>query len=80
MAIADPEKIIRTDEETSIASCRAWYDETDYGKAYCCQMMTLVAGFWDVNVFDATETIDAPAIKYGGMDIKFSALTFDGAQ
>ena len=42
----DVDKLLPTDEDTSIARCKGWYDANDYGKPYCCQMI-IVGPIWD---------------------------------
>ena len=85
----DSEKKSIEDSDTGVASCRAWYDANDYGKPYCCQMVTKNDTWRKPYIVDATSTDEAKAFDHeyttNGVipstdSYKMEALTFDGAQ
>ena len=87
---ANPELLDPFDEDTSVAACRAWYDVKDYGKPFCCNMMSMdmsalfMGRKVDVFVVDSSSTTNAEPFEsnLAGSKIlfEFGALTFNGAQ
>ena len=74
--------LLKPDEDAAVAACRGWYDEKNWGKPYCCQQVEYGSSVkaYQIEVVDASETVEAVAFKSGSVNYAFNAQAFDGAQ
>ena len=63
----------------AVATCRYWYDDAAYGKAYCCALVKGADGWDAMATADGKETKEAKDITDEGETVKFKSYLADGA-